>query len=93
MPRGRESCADCVMCVCQVIVDDCGTCQEAESLVPIVSCQPRQVTLFGDNQQLQPMVMNDTSRSFGLDRSLFDRYATQAHMLTIQYRMVSSSHN
>ena len=28
-----------VLCrLCQVIVDDCGTCKEAESVVPIVSC-------------------------------------------------------
>ena len=74
----------------QVIVDECGMCKEAECLVPIVSCRPLQVVLVGDHKQLQPVILNKTAQGFGLDRSLFDRYATQAHMLTIQYRMVCS---
>ena len=65
-------------------------CKEAESLVPIVSCRPQQVVLFGDHKQLQPISLNKTAQSFGLNRSLFDRYASRAHMLTIHYRMVHS---
>jgi len=72
----------------QVIIDECGMCKEVESLVPIVSCRPQQVVLIGDHRQLQPIIIDKTAQSFGLDRSLFERYATSAHMLTIQYRMV-----
>jgi len=66
-------------------------CKEAESLVPIVSCCPQQVILIGDHRQLQPVILNKTAQSFGLDRSLFERYATSAHMLTTQYRMVCNN--
>jgi len=72
----------------QVIIDECGMCKEAECLVPVVSCRPQQVVLIGDHQQLQPIILNKTAQNFGLDRSLFERYATSAHMLTMQYRMV-----
>jgi len=74
----------------QVIIDECGMCKEAEALVPITSCQPRQVVLVGDHKQLQPIISNKTAAKFGLDRSLFDRYSAGAHLLTIQYRMVCS---
>ena len=72
----------------QVIIDDCAMCKEAECLVPIVSCRPQQVVLFGDHMQQKPVVLDKTARSFGLDRSLFHRYASHARMLTVQYRMV-----
>ena len=66
-------------------------CVEAESMLPIIACQPQQVVLIGDDKQLKPVTLNKTARSFGLERSLFDRYASQAHMLTLQYRMVCTS--
>ena len=77
------------MFVCvKVIIDESAMCKEAESLVPIISCRPQQVVLIGDHQQLKPVIINKTAQSFGLDQSLFERYATSAHLLTIQYRMV-----
>jgi len=37
--RAKSPRVMCRLChVCQVIVDDCGSCKEAESVVPIVSC-------------------------------------------------------
>ena len=66
-------------------------CKEAECLVPIVSCRPVQVVLVGDHRQLRPVILDSTAQSFGLDQSLFERYASQAHMLTTQYRMVRLS--
>jgi len=82
----------CCACLCvQVLIADCGMCKEPESLLACIASQPQQLVLIGDHKQLQPNVLNKTARSFGLDRSLFDRYATQAYMLTTQYRMVRPS--
>ena len=57
-------------------------------MVPIVSAKPEQVILIGDHKQLQPVITDDGARRLGLGVSLFERYATQAHMLVTQYRMV-----
>jgi len=65
--------------------------KEAECLVPVAACHPQQVVLVGDHKQLQPIVLNKTAEGFGLDRSLFERYAEQAIMLTTQYRMVRNN--
>ncbi|KAK2141880.1 hypothetical protein LSH36_1027g01027 [Paralvinella palmiformis] len=56
-------------------------------MVPIVSAKPEQVILIGDHKQLQPIITDDGARRLGLGVSLFERYATQAHMLVTQYRM------
>jgi len=63
-------------------------CKEAETLLPCITCRPQQLLLIGDHQQMKPVVLNRTARNLGLDRSLFDRYASQAYMLTMQYTMV-----
>jgi len=73
---------------CQLIIDECGMSKEAESLVAIVSSHARQVVLVGDHRQLEPVVLDQNAASFGLCRSLFERYAEEATMLTTQYRMV-----
>jgi superfamily I DNA and/or RNA helicase len=66
-------------------------CKEPESLVPIVSSSAQQVVLVGDHKQLQPIILNKKAENLGLKRSLFERYASSAIMLTKQYRMVSNS--
>ena len=63
-------------------------CKEPESFVPIVSTRAQQVILVGDHKQLQPIILEKRARSLGLGRSLFERYAQNAKMLTKQYRMV-----
>ena len=68
-------------------------CMEPESLIPIVRCSAKQVVLVGDHKQLQPVVLEKGAARRGLGRSLFERYATDAVMLTMQYRMVSVGHN
>ena len=73
----------------QIIVDECGMCTELETLIPLVAHKALQVVLVGDHQQLRPIVMDDTARNLGLERSMFERYADKAIMLTTQYRMVS----
>ena len=75
----------------QLIIDECGMCTEPEALVPIVCHNVHQVVLIGDHQQLRPIVLNDTARMLGLERSMFERYSEHAKMLTVQYRMVRSS--
>ena len=74
----------------QVIVDECGMCKEPEGLIPIIAHQKtlQQIILIGDHKQLQPIILDPTAARLGLDRSMFERYSTQAHMLTVQYRMV-----
>lgn len=64
-------------------------CTEPETILPVVTSGAQQVVLIGDHQQLRPIVMEDTSRLLGLERSLFERYSEKAIMLTEQYRMVS----
>jgi len=64
-------------------------CKEAESLIPIVSSSAKQVVLVGDQKQLQPVIQETSARKCGLDRSLFERYASRAIQLQEQYRMVS----
>ena len=63
-------------------------------MVPIACSKAEQVVLIGDHKQLQPIVSNKVARSFGLNISLFERYAKIAHiMLEEQYRMVSFKKN
>jgi len=78
----------CVCLCCQLIIDECGMSKEAESLVAIVSSRASHVVLVGDHRQLEPVVRDNSAASLGLNRSLFERYAQQAVMLTTQYRMV-----
>jgi len=63
-------------------------CKEAESLIPIVSSEARQVVLVGDHKQLQPVIQERSARKCGLDKSLFERHASYAIQLQEQYRMV-----
>jgi len=72
----------------QLIIDECGMSKEAESLVAIVSSRAKHIVLVGDHRQLEPVVRDKNAASFGLCRSLFERYAEEAVMLTTQYRMV-----
>lgn len=55
------------------------------------TCLSLQVVLLGDHKQLRPVVKNEQLQNLGLDRSLFERYHTEAYLLDIQYRMVSPS--
>jgi len=64
-------------------------CKEPESLIPIVSSRAQQVILVGDHKQLQPIILERRAQNLGLGRSLFERYAKSAVMLTKQYRMVN----
>ena len=67
-------------------------CMEPESMIPIVLFRGvEQIALFGDHKQLRPIVISQTAKDLGLDKSLFERYAERAVMLTTQYRMVSAS--
>jgi len=74
----------------QIIVDECGMCTEAETLVPISSYKDvAKVVLIGDHQQLQPIVSCYEAKRV-LSRSLFERlYSKKETRLTFQYRMVS----
>ncbi len=68
-------------------------CTEPESMVPMVSSRAAHIVLLGDHKQLRPIVLNDTARNLGLEKSLFERYSDKAKMLTVQYRMVSEPVN
>ena len=72
----------------KLIIDESGMCTEPESLIPIVSTGASQVVLVGDHMQLQPIVTDYTAKQRGLVRSLFERFANKAVILTTQYRMV-----
>jgi superfamily I DNA and/or RNA helicase len=63
---------------------------EPQTLVPIVSLKPQQITLIGDHKQLRPIVLNQTAKDLGLERSMFERQQNlyDIFMLDMQYRMV-----
>ena len=73
------------------IIDECAMATEPECMVPIRLAE--HVVLIGDHKQLQPVISNKDAKRMGLGKSLFDRYVgkvgVRAHMLQIQYRMVS----
>jgi len=79
---------NCARVLFQLIIDECGMSKEAESLVAIISSRARHVVLVGDHRQLEPVILDNNAANLGLSRSLFERYAEQAIMLTTQYRMV-----
>ncbi|XP_032112899.1 helicase with zinc finger domain 2 [Sapajus apella] len=72
----------------QILVDEAGMATEPETLIPLVQFpQAEKVVLLGDHKQLRPVVKNEQLQNLGLDRSLFERYHGDAHMLDTQYRM------
>ncbi|XP_036099976.1 helicase with zinc finger domain 2 isoform X1 [Molossus molossus] len=72
----------------QILVDEAGMATEPETLIPLVNfCRAEKVVLLGDHKQLRPVVKNEQLQNLGLDRSLFERYRRDAHMLDTQYRM------
>ena len=76
----------------QCIIDECGMCIEPETLLPMILA--KKIILVGDHKQLQPVVLNKTAKSLGLQISLFQRLFEDEKMsrycitLTEQYRMV-----
>nr|XP_022315664.1 helicase with zinc finger domain 2-like isoform X2 [Crassostrea virginica] len=71
----------------QLIIDEAGMCTEPETIAPIIATEAKQVVLIGDHKQLQPIVNCHEAAKLGLSKSLFERYANNAVMLDIQYRM------
>ncbi|XP_021528158.2 3'-5' exoribonuclease HELZ2 [Aotus nancymaae] len=72
----------------QILVDEAGMATEPETLIPLVQFpQAEKVVLLGDHKQLRPVVKDERLQNLGLDRSLFERYHGDAHMLDTQYRM------
>jgi DNA replication ATP-dependent helicase Dna2 len=64
---------------------------EPEILVPMTSSKAKQFVLIGDHKQLQPIVLDNLAKTYGLRRSMFERLADRSSMLVmlkIQYRMV-----
>ena len=77
----------------QCIIDECAMCIEPETLLPMILSE--KIILVGDHKQLQPVVLNKTAESLGLNISMFQRLfkdkkmSRYCVMLTEQYRMVS----
>ena len=76
----------------QVIIDECGMCTEPEAIATIIATRAKQVVLIGDHMQLQPIVVCPEARRLGLQKSLFERYKDDEHIvqLQFQYRMVNN---
>ncbi|CAG2250000.1 unnamed protein product [Mytilus edulis] len=74
-------------CIFQIIIDECGMCTEPESMAAIIATRAEQVVLIGDHKQLRPIVKSSDAAKLGLEKSLFERYANKATLLTSQYRM------
>jgi superfamily I DNA and/or RNA helicase len=76
----------------QVIIDECGMCTEPEAIATIIATKAKQVVLIGDHMQLQPIVVCPEARRLGLQKSLFERYKDDEHIvqLQFQYRMVNN---
>ncbi|XP_033113754.1 helicase with zinc finger domain 2-like [Anneissia japonica] len=73
--------------IIECIIDEAGMCTEPESLIPLVGCTPHKVVFIGDHKQLRPIVQEPNARELGMEISLLERYADEAIMLDIQYRM------
>ncbi|XP_046548202.1 LOW QUALITY PROTEIN: helicase with zinc finger domain 2-like [Haliotis rubra] len=73
--------------VFQVIIDESAMSTEPQTMVPIIATKAKQVVLIGDHKQLRPIVQCKAAADLGLNRSLFERYASQAVFLDTQYRM------
>lgn len=72
----------------QILIDEASMATEPETLIPLVHFSgAKKVVLLGDHKQLRPVVKNEHLRNLGMDRSLFERYHRDAHMLDTQYRM------
>ncbi|XP_077997754.1 3'-5' exoribonuclease HELZ2-like [Glandiceps talaboti] len=71
----------------QCIIDECGMCTEPETIVPMVTTDPKQIVLVGDHKQLRAIVTEDMAKSLGMEISMLERYQLKALMLTLQYRM------
>ncbi|CAJ1428420.1 unnamed protein product [Effrenium voratum] len=74
----------------QVIIDEAGQATEPEALCPLTFARgAQQICLFGDHQQLRPILKNQLAESSGMAISLFERLAMQRdpQFLAIQYRM------
>lgn len=77
----------------QVIIDEAGMCPEPQCMVPLIVTKAEQVVLIGDHKQLRPIIKCKAAAELGLDKSLFERYATMKDspaafiMLDEQYRM------
>ncbi|KAK6171546.1 hypothetical protein SNE40_019712 [Patella caerulea] len=71
----------------QIIIDESGMCTEPETMIPLTSFDASNIVLIGDHKQLQPILTEQKVKQLGLQTSLFERYARQALMLEIQYRM------
>ena len=82
--------SSCEGFVTQCIIDECGMCIEAETLCGMLGSDANQVVLIGDHKQLQPIIQCEKAKDLGLGISMFERYSERAHMLEIQYRMVST---
>ncbi|KAK3594867.1 hypothetical protein CHS0354_005940 [Potamilus streckersoni] len=72
----------------QIIIDDAGMCTEPESMIPIsLFSSAVHIILLGDTKQFKPIVKVQTASNLGLSKSLFERYADRAIVLSKQYRM------
>jgi len=77
----------------QVIIDEAGQATEPEALTPLTfAMEATKVCLFGDHQQLRPVLKSTDAQAGGMDISLFERLAqggrgVPLHFLAIQYRM------
>ena len=83
-PKLEFGCDNLVQC----IVDECGMCLEPETLIPMTCKNIEQIVLIGDHKQLQPVIKDNTAKSLGLQKSMFERLSSKAIMLQRQYRMV-----
>lgn len=64
-------------------------CSDPETMAPLITTNPKQVTLIGDDQQLGPVVLEDIAKQCGLDKALISRHMERAMRLNTQYRMVN----
>jgi superfamily I DNA and/or RNA helicase len=70
-------------------------CTEPQALATIIATKAEHVVLIGDHKQLRPVVKCREAALLGLEKSLFERYATTESSknvpftrLSDQYRMV-----
>ncbi|XP_045159204.2 helicase with zinc finger domain 2-like isoform X2 [Mercenaria mercenaria] len=72
----------------QVIVDEAGMCSEPQCLIPIIVTKAEQVVLIGDHKQLRPTILCKEAALLGLEKSLFERYATTELSTNVQFTML-----
>ncbi|XP_060608013.1 helicase with zinc finger domain 2-like isoform X2 [Ruditapes philippinarum] len=78
--------------VYQIIIDDAAMCTEPQALATIIATKAEHVVLIGDHKQLRPVVKCREAALLGLEKSLFERYATTESSKNVPFTRLSDQY-